>query len=142
MVNPKMNDLKFAFRQLLKNPGFTAVAVLALALRASQQSRYAPQPFAKPPSGLGLACLGIEQSDSGNLSGVNQVPMNSHPNHEEFGARFRRYGEILGMSNRQCLAVGEVQLESAKRSPVAHLLEVRDFHVLDPIFKRSVGIIN
>src|SRR3989442_15461909 len=27
-----MNDLKFAFRQLLKNPGFTAVAVLRLAL--------------------------------------------------------------------------------------------------------------
>ncbi|HYU47451.1 MAG TPA: ABC transporter permease, partial [Terriglobales bacterium] len=27
-----MNDLKFSFRQLLKNPGFTAVAVLTLAL--------------------------------------------------------------------------------------------------------------
>src|SRR5262245_31344038 len=27
-----MNDLKFAIRQLLKNPGFTAVAVLSLAL--------------------------------------------------------------------------------------------------------------
>src|SRR2546428_2624763 len=27
-----MNDLKFAFRQLLKNPGFTSVAVLTLAL--------------------------------------------------------------------------------------------------------------
>ena len=27
-----MNDLKFAFRQLLKDPGFTAVAVLTLAL--------------------------------------------------------------------------------------------------------------
>lgn len=27
-----MNDLKFAFRQLLKNPGFTAVAVISLAL--------------------------------------------------------------------------------------------------------------
>jgi len=29
-----MNDLKFAFRQLLKNPGCTAVAVLMLSLRA------------------------------------------------------------------------------------------------------------
>src|SRR3989442_12689484 len=27
-----MNDLEFAFRQLLKNPGFTTVAVLTLAL--------------------------------------------------------------------------------------------------------------
>src|SRR5881397_3577686 len=27
-----MNDLRFAFRQLLKNPGFTAVAVLTLVL--------------------------------------------------------------------------------------------------------------
>ena len=27
-----MNDLKFALRQMLKNPGFTAVAVLTLAL--------------------------------------------------------------------------------------------------------------
>src|SRR5690349_22620434 len=27
-----MNDLKFAFRQLLKNPGFTMVAMLTLAL--------------------------------------------------------------------------------------------------------------
>ena len=27
-----MTDLKFSFRQLLKNPGFTAVAVLTLAL--------------------------------------------------------------------------------------------------------------
>ncbi len=30
-----MNDLKFAFRQLVKNSGFTAVAVLTLALAIS-----------------------------------------------------------------------------------------------------------
>ena len=30
--NTTMNDLKFAFRQLLKNPGFNAVAVLTLAI--------------------------------------------------------------------------------------------------------------
>ncbi len=31
-LNKIMNDLKFAFRQLAKNPGFTTVAVLTLAL--------------------------------------------------------------------------------------------------------------
>src|SRR4029434_6538106 len=31
-IEKMSNDLKFAFRQLLKNPGFTAVAVLTLAL--------------------------------------------------------------------------------------------------------------
>jgi len=34
-----MNDLKFAFRQLLKNPGFTAVAVLTLARGVGGASR-------------------------------------------------------------------------------------------------------
>src|ERR1700741_18066 len=31
-LTKSMNDLRFAFRQLLKNPGFTAVAVLTLTL--------------------------------------------------------------------------------------------------------------
>jgi putative ABC transport system permease protein len=52
-----MKDLKFAFRQLLKNPGFTAVAVLTLALGIGATTALfsvvygvliSPYPYAKP----------------------------------------------------------------------------------------------
>jgi len=54
-----MNDLKFAFRQLLKNPGFTAVAALTLALgvgvntsmfTALQAVLFRPLPYPNPGS--------------------------------------------------------------------------------------------
>src|ERR1700704_2859993 len=55
--NFPMNDLKFAFRQLLKNPGFTAVAVLTLALGTGATTALfsvvygvliSPYPYARP----------------------------------------------------------------------------------------------
>jgi len=52
-----MSDLKFAFRQLLKNPGFTAVAVLTIALGIGSASAVfgliqgvllSPPPYSNP----------------------------------------------------------------------------------------------
>src|SRR5579859_6828269 len=56
ICNP-MNDLKFAFRQLFKNPGFTLIAVLTLALGIGATTALfsvvygvliSPYPYAKP----------------------------------------------------------------------------------------------
>jgi hypothetical protein len=44
-----MNDLKFAFRQLLKYPGFNAAAVLTLAL------------------GIGTSCVAVPQAHSQSI---------------------------------------------------------------------------
>src|SRR5947207_15760162 len=62
-----MNDLKFAFRQLLKNPGFTAVAVLTLAaVSTNGLAVETPEPQAKsatpsaPPSAKAIIAKYVE----------------------------------------------------------------------------------
>ena len=46
-----MNDLKFALRQLLKNPGFTAVAVLTLGTGGQTPDGYRSKPKSSPRPG-------------------------------------------------------------------------------------------
>ncbi len=62
-----MNDLQFAIRQLLKNPGFTAVAVLTLALGIGANSTlfalvndilFRPLPYDSPDRLATLWCQG------------------------------------------------------------------------------------
>jgi len=72
-----MNDLKFAFRQLLKNPGFSAVAVLTLALGIGANTAIfsvvnaillRPLPFKDPERLVMVFERGLSGSQKGSVS--------------------------------------------------------------------------
>ncbi len=93
-----MNDFRFAFRQLIKNPGFTLVAVVTLALGVGANTAIfsvvnglllKPLPFHDPK-----ALVWIANTGSGGLSGVTTTVANfkdwRQMNHsfQEMGAYF------------------------------------------------------
>ena len=57
-----MNDLKFAFRQLLKNSGFTAVAVLTFFVSPSWQAFEANLPLAPNTDRVEVLFFGVNDS--------------------------------------------------------------------------------
>ena len=100
-----MTDLKFAFRQLLKNPGFTAVAVLTLALGIGANTAIfsvvnavllRPLPYREPGRLVRIASvnpsLGVVDSRS---SGLNVLDWQRQSTSFESIAAFQEWDGIL-----------------------------------------------
>ncbi|MBI4657805.1 MAG: ABC transporter permease [Verrucomicrobia bacterium] len=93
-----MNDLKFAFRQLLKNPGFTAVAVLTLALGIGattaivsivQTAVLDPLPVRHPER---LLHFGVVHKERGWSPGINALALRDARRQTNLFARLAAYG--------------------------------------------------
>src|SRR5438093_3018904 len=96
-----MNDLKFALRQLLKNPGFTAVAVLTLALGIGANTaifqllhavRLKTLPVSKPQELIEVRIIGgnpgIGISDGANAEMTYPLWEQFQKHHETFSGIF------------------------------------------------------
>ena len=92
-----MNDLTFAFRQLLKNPGFTAVAVLTLALGIGANTAIfsavnalvlQPLPYRNPDR---LVQVFSQNEKTGTLS-----VWNSPPDFVDLKSQSKTFEEVVG----------------------------------------------
>src|SRR5213592_4841258 len=94
---PPMNDLKFAFRQLLKHPGFTAVAVLTLALGIGATTAivsvvktavFDPLPVRHPDR---FVQLGVVRKELGWHPGINTLALHDLRQETNLFARLAVY---------------------------------------------------
>lgn len=101
-----MNDLKFALRQLFKNPGFTAVAVLTLALGIGANTAIfsvinavllRPPPFAEPDR---LVFVSEKSKDLDNMSV-------SYPNYLDWVKQQEGFSELAAFRNEQWNLTGD-----------------------------------
>src|SRR6266542_3257113 len=105
-----MNDLKFAFRQLLKNPGFTAVAVLTLALGIGANTAIfsvvnavllRPPPFKEPGR---LVFVSEKSKDMDNMSV-------SYPNFRDWQRQQAGFSSVAAFRTEEWNLTGTSQPE-------------------------------
>jgi len=115
-----MNQLRFAFRQLIKNPGFAAVAILTLALGIGANTAIfsivnavllRPLPY---PDADRIMVL--------NESGGGQEFAVALPNYQDW-KHDNTVFQFLAITRRESRNMSEVQGQEAQRIPVAHVSE-------------------
>src|SRR5207249_6724723 len=94
------NDLRFAFRQLLKNPGFTAVAVLTLALGIGATTAIVSvvktavfDPLPVPHPGR-FVQLGVVHKEMGWYPGINPLALPELRQQTNLFVRLASYDEV------------------------------------------------
>ena len=100
-----MNDLKFAFRQLLKSPGFTFVAVLSMALGIGANTSlftvlyalvWRPLPVSDPGSVVNLHQSFAGPSSRSAIGGINRL---SYPEYLHYRDRTKTLSGLLAFED-------------------------------------------
>jgi putative ABC transport system permease protein len=131
-----MNDLKFAFRQLLKNPGFTAVAVLTMALGIGATTALfsvvygvliSPYPYAKPGE---IWTPGLRSSNA------DQRMRPYRPNEYLEMAKLPAFSDVMATGPGSVLLTGEFDPESIRGIRVSG--NAFQFLGVPPLFGRTL----
>src|SRR3989454_6585201 len=131
-----MNDLKFAFRQMRKNPGFTAVAVLTLALGIGATTALfsvvfgvliSPYPYAKPGE---IWTPGLRSVNA------DQRMRPYRPNEYLEMARLPAFSDVMATGPGSVLLTGEFAPESIRGIRVSG--NAFQFLGVPPLFGRTI----
>ena len=118
-----LTDLKFALRQLLKNPGFTAVAVLALALGIGANTAIfsvvnavllKPLPFPDPERLVAIGTRSLRESTPS--VGLNSM---SYPDFFDYRSQNQSFSHIALYSDVAYSLVGQDDVKSVRGEKVS-----------------------
>src|SRR5450432_1821317 len=139
-----MNDLRYAIRQLFKEPRFTIVAVLALAIGIGANTAIfsvvnavllKPLPFSQPEQ---LVALGVVDARTNHVSpeGLNSM---SYPDFYDLRAQNKSFAHVAVYHERNFALAGERSAQSVRGERVsADLFDVLGVHsVLGRTFHRE-----